>query len=355
MAANLNNIIVPEVFNPYVQQYTQQKSRLIQSRAVTLDPLLDAFLSGGGITTNIPSFRDLSTAAINVSTATSSAATPAVVTAANETQLRLSRNGAWKSYDLEAALAGADPMLSIAQRVGSVWARAHQAAFIATMKGVFADNEAMPTAPEHDRFDLVRNLASTNSSLTAGTQNTVAGTDTPVAYSAATAFSASAFIEAALTMGDSLDQISTIMVHSIVYGRMLKNDLISFQKDSTGTLDIPIFMGRQVIVDDSMPNPSRGVYETWLFADGAVRLGFGTPKIATETIRRPELGTGSGQEELYNRVEWCIAPVGTSWSGSVAPNAVITDSSLADGTAWTRAYSERKQIPFAKLVTREFA
>lgn len=341
--ASLNNIIVPEVFNPYVQQLTQQKSRLVQSRAVTLDPLLDAFLAGGGYTTNIPSFRDLSTSAINVSTANSSAATPAVTTAAVETQIRLSRNGAWSSYDLEAALAGADPMLSIANRVAAVWARAHQATFIATMKGIFADNDAAPTGTEHVRYDLVRNLAFTTD-----------GNNTPIAYNATTTtFSASAFIEAAATMGDSMDVINTIMVHSIVYARMLKNDLIQFIKPSEGAMSIPYFMGKEVIVDDSMPSPAAGVYESWLFADGAVRLGFGAPKVPTETIRRPELGTGGGREELYNRVEWAIAPVGCGWVGSTTPSGGADDTTLAAAASWQRVYSERKQIPFARLVTRE--
>lgn len=341
--ASLNNIIVPEVFNPHVQNITQEKSRLIRSRAVTLDPLLDQFLAGAGMTVNIPSFRDLSNSTLNISTADTTASTPNVITTINETQLRLSRNQSWKSYDLEGALAGTDPMLNIASRVGAYWARMHQKAFIATMKGVFADNDAAPTGTEHVRYDLVRNLAFTTD-----------GANTAIAYNASTTtFSASAFIEAALTMGDSLDQISMIMVHSIVYGRMLKNDLITFVKPSEGSFEIPTFMGREVIVDDSMPSPAAGVYESWLFADGAVRLGFGTPKVPTETFRRPEAGTGAGVDELYNRVEWCIAPVGCSWVGSTTPGGGVDDTALAAATAWQRAYPERKQIPFARLVTRE--
>ena len=38
----LADVIVPAIFTPYVQQLTQEKSRLIRSGAVTRDPILDA-------------------------------------------------------------------------------------------------------------------------------------------------------------------------------------------------------------------------------------------------------------------------------------------------------------------------
>jgi hypothetical protein len=102
-----------------------------------------------------------------------------------------------------------------------------------------------------------------------------------------------------------------------------------------------------------MPNPSAGVYESWLFGDGAVRLGFGVPSKPTAVIDRPEQGNGFGAVELFNRVEWVIAPVGTSWVGAQTPGGVIDDTALSAATAWQRVYPERKQIPFARLVTRE--
>ena len=53
------DVVVPEIFTPYVQQLTEQKARLIQSGAMVRDPAIDQLLAGGGLTFNVPSWRDL--------------------------------------------------------------------------------------------------------------------------------------------------------------------------------------------------------------------------------------------------------------------------------------------------------
>ena len=61
------DVIVPEVFNPYVQQMTEEKSRLVASGAVIRSAQLDQDLAGGGLTFNAPSFKDLDNEAENIS------------------------------------------------------------------------------------------------------------------------------------------------------------------------------------------------------------------------------------------------------------------------------------------------
>lgn len=62
----LADVIVPEMFNPYVQQLTEEKSRIIASGALVRDGALDAELAGGGLTFHTPSFKDLDNDADNV-------------------------------------------------------------------------------------------------------------------------------------------------------------------------------------------------------------------------------------------------------------------------------------------------
>ena len=64
----ISDVVVPEIFTPYTQQLTEEKSRLIQSGALIRDAALDALLAGGGLTFESPSFRDLDNEADNVST-----------------------------------------------------------------------------------------------------------------------------------------------------------------------------------------------------------------------------------------------------------------------------------------------
>ena len=336
----LADVVVPQIFTPYVQQLTQEKSRLIRSGAVVVDPVLSANLTGGGLTFNEPSFKDLDNDVENTSTDDpTTLSTPNKIGTATEIQVRMSRNNSWSSMDLTSDLIGEDPLGAIATRVSDYWARREQAAFVATMKGVFADN-ATVTDAYHTQNDMTFDIK--GAGFVAGVTN----------------FSAEAFVDATLTMGDSLESLKMMAVHSIVYGRMLKNNLIDFVQDSINgqAIRIPTFLGRELIVDDGLP-VTAGVFDSWIFGAGAVRNGRGAPKIPTEMFRAPSAGNGSGQDTLFNRVEWCMAPVGYAYIGTAAsggPSNAATTNNLAAATSWRRVFSERKQISIARLVTREF-
>ena len=341
------DVVVPEIYTPYKQLVTEQKSALIQSGVVARDESIDALLNGGGLTFNTPSWKDLDNDEENTSTDNdASFSTPKKIGTLTEISVRLNRNQSWSAMDLAADLAGSKPMTAIGNRVGYYWTRRLQAMFIATMQGVFADNAAAPTGTEHVQNDLTNNISG-------------------AAYSAGvTDFSAEAFIDTAVTMGDSAEALGMCFMHSIVYARAQKNNLIDFIPDANGVVNIPTFLGRRVIVDDGLPNPAgvgaaqtaAGIYHTWLFGGGAVRYGVGTPETPFETDRLPSAGDGGGQEIMYDRVQWCLHPVGHAYVGtspSGGPTNAATTNNLAAATSWQRVFTERKQIKIARLITRE--
>lgn len=342
------DVVVPEIFTPYTQQMTEEKSRLVQSGVVARDPAIDQLLAGGGLTFNVPSFRDLDNDDDNVSTDNNASnSTPNKIGTSQEIAVRLSRNNSWSTMDLTAALAGADPQQAIASRVADYWVRRLQRAFVATMQGVFADNDAAPTGDDtHTQGDLTNDISG------GGFQAGV------------TDFSAEAFLDALVTIGDSQEDLVAVMVHSIVYNRMQKNNLIDFIPDSRGETEIATFLGREVIIDDGLPNPSgagaaqtaAGIFHTWILGTGAVRWGVGSPKVPTEVDREPSAGDGGGQEILYSRVEWAIHPSGHAYIGTPpngGPSNAATANNLAAAGSWSRVFPERKQIKIARLITRE--
>ncbi len=357
----IDDVIVPEIFTGYVQQLTEEKSRLVQSGALARNALMDTLLGGGGLTFNVPSWRDLDNDDDNVSTdsiADRIAATiageweatlgndsePNDTSAVQEIAVRMSRNNSWNSSDLAAALAGEDPMDSIASRVAYYWTRRLQAAFIAHWQGVSKDNGV------NDSGDYANDVS--GAAFVDGVTN----------------FSAEAYLDAKVTMGDSMEDLAMIMVHSIVYNRMQKNNLIDFIPDARGETQIPVFLGAEVIVDDGMPTGTSavlddgtageaGIYESWLFGSGASQLGISSPKVPTEVERQASAGNGGGSETLHSRVEWAIHPVGHAFSASSpangGPSNAATTNNLNIATSWDRVYPERKQVKFARLVTRE--
>lgn len=338
----VSDVVVPTKFSPYVQQLTQQKSKLIRSGALAADPTLSANLAGGGLTFNEPSFKDLDDDPENVSTDDPTVLSlPNKIGTATEIQVRLSRNNSWASMDLTADLIGEDPMDAIANRVADYWVRRQQLAFVATINGVFADNAAAPSGTDtHTQDDMTHDIS--GAAFSDGVTN----------------FSAEGFIDATTTMGDSMEELTLVMMHSVVYSRALKNNLIDFIPDAINpaAASIPTFLGRTVVVDDGMPHTG-GVFDTWLFGRSAVRWGSGSPKVPTEVERKPDAGNGGGEEILYNRVEWVIAPAGYAYIGTPpkgGPANANTTNNLANAGSWSRVFSERKQIRIARLVTREF-
>lgn len=344
----ISDLIVPQIFTPYVQNRTEQKSRFVQSGILARDFSIDTLLNGGGLTFELPSFKDLDNDEERVSTDNpADVATHNKIGTLQQTAVRLNRNQSWTTMDLAAVLAGADPMSAIGDLVSDYWMRRQQTILIATLMGVFADNEAAPAGGDtHTLNDLTANVS--GGAYVAGVTN----------------FTTEAFIDAVLTMGDSMDTLGLVLVHSVVFARMQKNNLIDFIPDSEGRVNIPTFLGRRVIIDDGVPNPAgvgaaqtaAGIYHTLVAGPGAFRWGVGQPKVPTEMDRIPGVGNGSGQEVLYNRVEWCIHPAGYRYVGTAAsggPSNAATANNLAAAASWSRCFPERKQIKLARLITRE--
>lgn len=344
------DIIVPAIFNPTVVLRTQEKSRIIRSGAAIVDPAISGLLAGAGLTFNLPAFKPLDNEDENVvgddiddtykDTAWNALTNsrPKKIGSVEEIGVRLSRHQSWGSADLTTALGDKDPMGAIGELVSDYWALRQQALFVATMKGIFADNDAAPDAAEHTLSDLTNDVK--GGGFIDGVTN----------------FTSEAFLDAAVTMGDAQEDLGLLLVHSIVYNRMQKLQLIDFVPDAVNpNVNIPMFMGRTVIVDDGMPRVN-GVYQSWIFGRGAVRMGVGSAKVPTETERKPAAGNGGGMDVLHNRVEWMLHPTGHAYVGTPAkggPSNASTANNLAHAGSWKRVFPDRKSIKVARLITRE--
>lgn len=334
----ISDVVVPEIFTGYAQQITEEKSNLVASGALVRDPSLDEKLGGGGLTFNIPSWNDLANDEEDVvNDDPTDESSPKSNGSDKEVAVRMVRHQSWSSMRLAAVLAGADPADAIASRVAAYWTRRTQAAFVAVVTGIFNNNEKGTPGGGAVQNDLTRDVS--GAAYVAGT----------------TDFQASSFIDACVTMGDSMGDLTLVMVHSLVYARMQKNNLIDFVPDSDGKTQIATFLGRRIVMDDGVPF-SGGVFETWLFGAGAIRWGVGTPPEATEVERDAKAGRGGGQDTLHNRVMWSLHPTGHKYAGTTSgggPSNANTSNNLAHADSWERVYPERKQIKIARLITRE--
>lgn len=311
------DVIVPEVFNPYVIQRTAELSALSQAGIISNSPELDALASAGGKLINMPFWNDL-TGDDEVLSDTD-ALTPQKITAGQDVAALFMRGKAWSTNDLAKALSGDDPMAAIGDLVAAYWARMRQKLLFSMLKGVFASTTM---AAEH-----VHDVTS------------VTGGDT---------LTGNSFIDALTLLGDAAGKITAVGMHSKAYASLQKNNLIDFVPTSDGKIMIPTYLERKVVVDDGCPvNTSTGVYTTYLFGEGAIGLGNGAAPVPTETDR----DSLAGDDILINRQHFVLHPRGVAFqndSASVAGSSP-TNAEVEAAANWARVY-EKKNVRLIKFV-----
>lgn len=336
-AVKISDIIIPEVFAPYVTEKLPTESILIQSGIVVPDPALDALALKGGKLINMPFFKDLTGEDEVLSD--SVALTPTGITTDQDVAALLMRGKAWGVNDLAESLSGADPMGAIATLVARFWGVKEQNILIKLLTGVFLDNAA------NGASDLINDIA-----IEDGT-----------AATAAALIGGEAVIDAEQKLGDNSGVLTAICMHSIPFARLRKAQLIDWVAADSGVLVakglkdpkaslLPYFNGLRVLVDDTCPKVAGGTsgykYTSYLFANGAVGRGEGAAPVPVETDR----DSLAGEDYLIHRRHFILHVRGIAYTNTNCAGASPTNTELALATNWNRVYPQ-KTIRVVKLVT----
>ena len=332
MATLRSDLIVPEVFTPYLIEATTQTDSFLQSGVV--QPLAELNLSSerGGDFVKIPFYKANLTGDFEVLT-DSTSLTPAKITADNQIAAVLHRGRAFSSRDL-AALAvggGLDPMAAIAQKMAAYVNNQKQKDLYSCLTGAFGSINANDS----------------NSALFGLTIDSESG-DTP------TALSPRHVARAKALLGDQGEKLTAMAVHSNVYYDLLERNAIDRIYDDGGNADTAAasgstarafdqpsfgsFMGLRVIVSDDIPTTGSGSsteYSTFFFTQGAVVTGEQAP-IRTQTDR----DILALEEAMAVDLHYIYHPVGLKYAVStVNPNRSV----LETVGSWSKVY-ETKNI-----------
>lgn len=316
----IQDVIQPEVFTPYTIQRTMELSALIQSGIAENNSQFDQLASGPNTIINMPYWEDLTGEPEVMDD--EGETTPGKITANKD----VARKMAWvKSYGanaLSAMLSGDDPMRAIADLFAAYWSRQYQQMLLSILDGVFAS----PSMAEkvHD----ITAEADADKQLISGRT----------------------FLDAIQRMGDAKDLLTGVMIHSATETYLAKNDLIEYKEESQGRVRIPYFVGKRVIVDDSIAfDTETGASEAYLFGAGAIAWGNGShPDIQqTETVRN---GLSlAGEDILVNRRVAILHPRGVKWTEASVAKTFPTFDELENGANWERVY-EPKAIRIVKFI-----
>lgn len=326
----ISDVIVPELFNPYVINRTMELSAFVQSGIIVNNPEFDRLASEAARTHNMPFFEDLT--GESEDTLEDVEMTPAKIGSNKDVSTTLLRQKMWASSNLAAALAGADPMKAIGDLVAGFWARDMQKELIAFLAGIFgtttAGTEGTPAA-ETRMKDHILDLTAQKSA------------DAKI-------ISASAFIDACQLMGDAQGLLTDVAMHSATKAYLKKKNLIETERDSTD-VEFDTYQGRRVTVDDGCPVDSDGTYTTYLFSQGAIALGNGSPvgHVATEVDRDKK--TGGGIDYLINRKAYILHMRGVAYTGAKREHVETpTRAELKMAENWKPVY-EPKQLRVVAL------
>ena len=319
----LQDVIVPELFSPYVINRTMELSALVQCGIIANNQEFDRLASQAAPTVNMPFFEDLTGESEQVIEGAD--LDDNKITSSKDVAAIIRRAKMWSATDLSAALAGSDPMQAIGTLVARFWERDMQKELIAILNGIFGTIPAGAEGNPPAKTRLASNLLDISS---------LSGTKAN--------WSGSAFIDAEQMLGDAKAQLTGVVMHSATEAYLKKQNLIETVQPSNDVA-FGTYQGKRVIVDDGCPVVS-GVYTTYLFGNGAVALGNGSPvgHVPTETDRAKR--KGSGVDYLINRKTMILHPRGIAFTGAnVAKTEGPSRLELADPVNWKPVY-EPKQI-----------
>ena len=328
---------ITDIYNPLVFSAAEQEAQIelnafMSSGVMVADPRLTAMATIGGNIGELPFFKPLGTQEPNYSNdVTGDSSTANNVTTAVMKYRLCSQNESWSTMDIAVDLALADPVQAITNRIGAYWATTNERRLIQTTMGILNDNVA------NDSGDMVHDIA----------------TDAVLPILAGELVSNDAILDAQQTAGDHQAGFSAIAMHSVVYNRLRKQQLIDFIRDADNNTLFQMYGNLRVIVDDSLSaiaGSNRVTYTTVIFGTGAVAAGMGRTKVPSELDRDPEKGNGGGQETLYSRRADIIHPLGFEFTSSSIAGQSANLAELALAANWNRVW-ERKNVPLAFLQT----
>jgi hypothetical protein len=307
---------------------------LLQSGIAASDPVITQLANEGGRTMELPFWDDLDTSNdLETGTDTDDEVTAYGITSNKDVAVKMFFNYAWNAAPLikYANTGKADPAKFIVERVANWWNTKYQQLMLSILTGVFSDSTIASN---------LSNDISTEDGDNATSDNLV---------------SLDSIDDTRFLLGDRYGNFTAIAIHSTVFQRLRRLNLIDMVPQSDQKLDISMYNGLAVLVDDNMTtedgSTSGTKYISYLFGRGA----FATADIALaepnlEWYREPTKGTGSGSDTFITRRGMVLHPRGIAWAGSITSGNGGPTIAQLEADNWTQAY-QTKNIKIARMIT----
>lgn len=327
----LTDIITPEIYNAYMQQFTAEKSAFVQSGIAVTDERCCRNITSGGLLVNMPFWNDLS-GEDEVLDDGDTELTTDKITSGKDICAVLYRGRAWKVNELASVISGDDPVKALMNRIADYWTRREQAVLISVLNGIFG-------------------VQSIDSVVTKGTLVDTHLNDISGASGALAKIGGGAILDTKQLLGDASDRVKALAMHSAVFTALQKQQLIEYVSEASNpNIRIPYYLGYRIAaVDDNIPVEGSGassIFTTFLFGDGAIGRNEGSPKdLTTYETAREEL---KGNDLIITRRAMTMHPYGIKFTDVQTSGITPSNTELADVRNWSKVY-ENKNIGLLAL------
>ena len=331
MATLRSDLIIPEVFSPYVIEESTRSDAFLQSGVVQPMAELNTSGDGSGDFVSVPFYKANLSGDFEVLT-DSTSLTPGKIEADRQIGVLLRRGRAFEARDLAALASGSDPIGAIGQKMARYVNHQKQKDLVSCLSGVFGSLNANSSSSAF--FGLCLDSESG---------------DSP------TSLNPSHVARAKNILGDQGDKLTAVVMHSATYYELVERRAVDFvlAADTAagatasggsiaaafdGNVQVPTFMGLRVIVSDDVQTTGSGAsteYAVYFMTQGAVG-GSENVALRTETDR----DILSLSDAMAISLSYCYHPIGAKW-GVTTVNP--TRSQLETVGNWSKVY-ETKNI-----------
>lgn len=333
----ISNVWTPDIWIRAADEKMRKMPGLISSGAVTQSPILDGIASGGGISANLPFFKDLTDTADGIQIE-GTAPTPNAITSGLNVAPILNRVVAYGASALSSSVSGEDVVGGITAQLGANRQKRAQSIALNILRGLFnfAGVPAAAAALSAARYE--------------------AFSETGASPAAGLLIDATKFNNAAALLGELQDQLTggVIWVHPDIRAALRNADEIAFEKSSKGEYLIETYKGFPIIVSSDLKRAgatSGSVYDSYLIAAGT--LGFGAKPqtdsrdaASLQYYARPDLN----EDQIYDRTRSMIHVNGTKWIGTPAGQSA-TNAELATSTNWNLVFQTADRCGIVQIKT----
>ena len=313
MSYNIADLIKHDEFADYVRQAMLDRSTLIKSGIAAVDPAIAEKCNAagaGGDFVHLPFFKDLDKGSAHEAAQLKNDGSEAPVQkaeTAEDVAVICTRVQAFGAADLDALLAGADPMLALSNGFADWWNKERNIRLISVLNG------ALSAVPE-----LVKDISGESESVV----------------------SADALLDAAQLLGDRKSELTAYAMSSATETHLQKLEGTDLFKPSELPGNLKVYNGRLVIVDDNIANGT-----VYLFAPGAVAYNQCPYTASAPQFEhfREELKSQGG---IVTRDRSIVHVRGIKWAKT---DTNPKNATLATAAQWARAYPT-KAIRVCKLV-----